>query len=119
MHRKPSLTVEEFQKHWSSVHVSLVEKNQKTLRIVRYVQLYTDYGPMTDRLRRFRGTPAPFDGMAEIWYESLEALESLGDAPEAKRASRELRDDEVRFIDTARSPIWMGDEREVIRMQPK
>ncbi len=114
LHRKPSLTVKGFKDHWFSVHAPLVLKHQETLRIVRYVQLYSDYGPMSGRLRRFRGSPEPFDGVAEIWYESREALESLSADPEARAASRVLRDDEIRFVDSARSPIWIVDEREII-----
>jgi len=114
LHRLPSLTVAEFQDHWLNIHAVLVQKHQKTLRIKRYVQLHTDYGPMTERLRNFRGSPEPFDGVAEIWYESLEALQALGRIPEARAASEELRDDEERFVDSARSPIWIAEEKETI-----
>jgi len=114
LRRQPSLTVEEFQDHWFNRHGPLVQKHQRILRIVRYVQLYTDFGPMTERLRRFRGSPEPYDGIAEIWYESRESLEGLGRDPEARIASRELRDDEERFVDSIRSPIWIAKEREII-----
>ncbi len=118
LRRQPSLTVEEFKDHWLNLHALLVQKHRKILRIMRYVQLYTDYGPMTERLRRFRGSPEPFDGIAEIWYESREALEGLGRDPEARTASEELRDDEERFVDSARSPIWIAEEKQIIPAQP-
>ena len=114
LRRRTDLTAREFQSHWFDVHAPLVRKHRDALRIARYVQLHTDHGPMTEKLRAFRGSPEPYDGIAEIWYASLQELESLGADPEARRASRELRDDEERFIDLSRSPIWVASEREII-----
>jgi uncharacterized protein (TIGR02118 family) len=114
LRRQAHLTHEEFAKYWSEVHAPLVRRHQKVLRIVKYVQLHSDLGAMTEKLRAFRGSPEAYDGVAEIWYESREALETLGRDPDARAASRELLDDERRFVDLQRSPIFMGDERAVI-----
>jgi uncharacterized protein (TIGR02118 family) len=114
LRKLPSLTTDAFQKYWYEVHAPLVKKHQKVLRIARYVQFHSDLGAMTDKLRGFRGSPEPFDGVAEIWYDSREALETLGKDPDARAASRELKEDEMRFIDTAKSPIWTGVERLII-----
>ncbi len=114
LRRLPSRTAEEFQDHWLNIHAPLVQKHRQTLRIMRYVQLHTDFGTMTERLRSFRSSPEPYDGIAEIWYESYEALEGLGRDPEARTASKELRDDEERFVDLERSPIWIAEEKEII-----
>jgi hypothetical protein len=110
----PHLTLEEFQQYWHAVHAPLVRKHQKTLRIVRYVQFHSDLGGMSEKLRAFRNSPEPYDGVAEIWYESREALETLGKDPEARAASRELLEDEKRFVDLARSPICLGDEKVIL-----
>jgi hypothetical protein len=64
-------------------------------------------------MRAFRSSPEPFDGIAEIWYADREALETLGRNPEARKASRELLEDERRFVDLTRSPIWVGVEKEI------
>jgi len=114
LRRLPRLTPREFQKHWYEVHAPLVRKHQKALRIARYAQFHSDLGPLTEKLRAFRGSPEPYDGVAEIWYESREALETLGKDPDARAASRELLEDEKTFIDLPRSPIWVGDERVII-----
>jgi hypothetical protein len=52
--------------------------------------------------------------VAEIWYESREALETLGRDPAARAASRLLYEDEQRFVDSTRSPIWFGEEYSII-----
>jgi len=114
LRRLPELSPEEFRRYWLEVHGPLVRAHQEALRIVRYVQVHTDDGPFLRKLSTFRGSPEPFDGVAEIWYESREALETLGDDPAARAASRVLLEDERRFIDLSRSPIWAGTEHTII-----
>jgi EthD domain len=76
-------------------------------------EVHTGHGLLLEKLRAFRGSPEPHDGVAEIWYESREALETLGRDP-AARASRLPYEDELRFVDTARSPIWFGEEYSIM-----
>jgi uncharacterized protein (TIGR02118 family) len=114
LRRLPTLSAQEFQKYWYEVHAPLVKKHRQELRIARYVQFHSDLGEITQKLTAFRDSPEPFDGVAEIWYESREALETLGKDPKARAASKELKEDEMRFIDTAKSPIWTGEERTII-----
>lgn len=105
-----ALSVAEFQRYWHDVHALLVHKHRKVLRIARYVQFHSDLGPLADRLRAFRGLPEPYDGIAEIWYESREAPESLGGDSEARAASSELREG-VSSISPARRPDRAWSER--------
>ncbi len=114
LRRLPRLSTHEFQTYWYEVHAPLVKRHQKTLRIARYVQFHTEHDSMTEKLTAFRGSSEPFDGVAEIWYESREALETLGKDPDARVTSQELKEDEMRFVDTTRSPIWTGHERVII-----
>ncbi len=114
LRRRKSMTRDEFQTYWRNVHAPLVQKHRQVLRIKRYMQVHTDFGAMTKLLGRFRDAAEPYDGVAEIWYESREALERLGDDPAARAASRELLADEKRFIDLPHSAIWVGSEIEVL-----
>ena len=68
--RLPQLTHAEFSRHWREIHAPLVEKHRSVLRIARYVQAHSDLGTLSDQLR---GSPEPYDGVAEIWYESRQA----------------------------------------------
>ena len=119
LRRLPPLSSQEFRDYWYDVHAPLVRKHQEVLRISRYVQFHTEFGPVTDRLMAFRKSPEPYDGVAEIWYENCEALETLGQDASARAASRELRDDEARFVDLSRSPIWLGEERLILVTFPR
>jgi len=114
LRRRADLSPEEFQRYWREVHGPLVRQHQAALRIEKYVQIHTDRGPLTQRLGAFRGSGAPFDGVAEIWYESREALEAIGRTAEGRAASRELLEDERRFIDHHASCIWVGEDVEII-----
>ena len=116
LRRLSTLSHDEFRRHWTEIHAPLVRAHRRELRIVRYVQVQTEWGPLSEKLRRFRGSPEPYDGVAEIWYESREALETLGRDPAARAASLKLLEDERLFVDTARSPIWVGEDAHVIRL---
>ena len=117
LRRKPGMSVDEFQRYWRDVHAPLVRSHQDTLGILRYVQMHTDHGKVTEVLTGSRGAPEPFDGVAELWYESGEALADRGKDPAARAAGKELFEDEQQFIDHATSPIWIGEENEVIPSQ--
>ncbi|MGE0599082.1 MAG: EthD domain-containing protein [Dehalococcoidia bacterium] len=115
LRRKPGLTWDEFSEYWRTTHAPLVKERAEVLGIKRYVQVRT----LQDRSLHARlqarngGSPEPFDGIAELWYESL----GTGIRNEAaSQAARELLDDERNFIDLANSPIWYGEETEVVSL---
>ncbi len=110
LRRRPEFSREEFQRYWRENHAPLVKKHSGTLRIQRYVQVHTSDHPLTAALRSSRAGPEPFDGVAELWFESAEDLQAGGATPEGRQAGRELLDDEKRFIDVSQSPIWIADE---------
>ena len=114
LRRRADLSPEAFQQHWRDIHAPLVQRHRAALGIKRYVQVRTDPGALTRRLGAFRGSGEPFDGVAEIWYESREALEAVGRTAEGRSASRDLLEDERRFVDIPGSSIWIGEETEII-----
>ncbi len=114
LRRRPELSREEFQRTWREDHAPLVRKHKDALGILRYVQMHTDTGPMTEALVASRGCGEPYDGIAELWYESLEALAGLASDPAARAAGRALYEDERRFIDLENSRIFVGREIEII-----
>lgn len=114
LRRLPHLTREQFQDYWLNVHGPLVRRHAPALRIRRYVQAHSLAGDLSDALRRWRGAPVPFDGVAEIWFASEEDLRASGRDPAGREAGRILLEDERRFVDHARSPIWLAREHTVI-----
>lgn len=113
--RKPGMTRDAFRDYWFNTHAPLVASHRKALRIARYVQLHTGAFHATDAIRMSRvggkieDAPEIYDGVAQLWWETLE---DIGVAtPEAEEAGRQLLEDEAKFIDFSRSPLWFGEEK--------
>jgi uncharacterized protein (TIGR02118 family) len=112
--RLPRLTREEFQDYWFTRHAPLVRKHQAVLGIRRYVQLHSADPAVSADLRASRGGPEQYDGVAQLWWDSFDDLAKRLATPAAVEAGRELLEDEQRFIDHARSPLWWGEEKAII-----
>jgi len=74
LRRRPGISLDEFQRYWRDTHAPLVAERAETLGIRRYVQVHTsDLADVHAMLqRRNGGSPEPFDGVAELWFDSLE-----------------------------------------------
>ncbi len=112
--RKSGMTREAFQDYWFNKHAPLVKSVREPLHIARYVQLHTGTFDMTDAVRIARSgsldaAPAIYDGVAQLWWNSLDDL--MTDTPEAQAAGMALLQDEAKFIDFAKSPLWFGEEK--------
>ena len=114
LHRLPGLSRAEFQRYWREQHAPLVRRHAAALGIERYVQVHAGHDELGALLRASRSAPEPYDGVAELWWRDRGAFEAALGTPAAQRAGAELLADEKRFIDLARSPLWLGDEQMVI-----
>jgi uncharacterized protein (TIGR02118 family) len=114
LRRLPQLSREEFQRYWFDRHAPLVRSHAAALGIRRYVQTHTGEQPLNDVLQASRGGPEAYDGVAELWWDSAEALGAATATPEGQAAGAALLEDERRFIDLARSPLFVAVERVVI-----
>ncbi len=117
--KRDGLSLEEFQDYWLNKHAPLVKSVASELRIKKYVQLHTREWPENDAARASRAgsleaAPAIYDGVAELWWESLEDLRAAIETDEGQAAGRLLLEDEAKFIDFARSPLWYGEEHQII-----
>lgn len=112
--RAPHLSRAEFQDYWLNQHGPLVARVADVLRIRRYVQLHSLPPEASEGLRASRDAPADYDGVAQLWFDSLEDVLSNGRRPEAQAAGLMLLEDERKFIDLARSPIWWGEEKVIV-----
>ena len=112
--RLPSLSREAFQNYWYGTHAPLVASVAEALQIRRYVQMHSLPPEASAGIRASRDAPPEFDGVAELWFDSLEALAENGRRLEAQAAGAMLLEDEKRFIDLPKSPLWWGQERVVV-----
>jgi uncharacterized protein (TIGR02118 family) len=113
--RRPGMTREEFQRYWRNEHAQLVKRHAEVLRIRRYVQTHARVTDADGAISGARGSePGQYDGVAEIWWESVEDLLEASASEQGQRAAAALLEDERRFVDLPNSPIWLGEENVVI-----
>lgn len=112
--RLPHLSREEFQAYWRGTHAPLVASVAETLQIRRYVQLHSVPAELSAPIGASRNAPEDYDGVAELWFDSLEAVVANGASEAAREAGAMLLEDERKFIDLSRSPLWWGEEHVVV-----
>jgi uncharacterized protein (TIGR02118 family) len=113
--RRPDMTREEFQRYWREQHAPLVKRHADALRIRRYVQVHARDTDLDEAVAGARGSePRFYDGVAELWWDSFEDLAAAFSSDAGQAAGQELLEDEQRFIDLPRSPLWFGEENVVI-----
>jgi uncharacterized protein (TIGR02118 family) len=110
LRRRDDVPEEEFHRYWLEDHGPLVRSVGDAIGAVRYVQSHTVAPDLNAFLQESRGSTEPYDGITEVWWESLEALQAGLGRPEALEAQQRLVEDESTFIDFARSCVFMTEE---------
>jgi len=114
LRRRDDVTEEEFHRYWLEEHGPLVAKHADALGVRRYIQVHTAFPGFNDALAAAREAPERFDGVAELWFDSAEALTGRASTEESRAAAQALLEDERRFIDHRRSPIFLTEEHPII-----
>ena len=112
LHRLPHLSRAEFQKYWFENHAPLVAKHREVLRIRRYVQMHSGRDEMNAGIGTSRQAPQMYDGVAELWWDSFDDIVKNTN-PGAQAAGLALLEDERKFIDLPRSPLFFGEEKTI------
>ncbi len=113
LRRKQGVSPEEFHAYWLEHHAALVRKHAETLNIRRYVQTHPTRGKLMDALNRGREVE-PYDGIAEIWYDSVDNITAASATEEGRAAGREIIADEATFADSVSSPVLLSVEHEIV-----
>jgi uncharacterized protein (TIGR02118 family) len=112
--RRDDVDEAEFHRYWRDEHGPLVRSLQDVLGIRRYVQVHRVESPFNDALRASRNALEPFDGLAELWWDDMDALLHGSTTSEGQAAGQRLLEDERTFIDLERSALWLNEEVEII-----
>jgi uncharacterized protein (TIGR02118 family) len=114
LRRRPELSRAEFQRYWRDEHAPLVRSHADVLHIRRYVQVHSLPSEVQGALRASRDAPEEYDGVAELWWDSLDDLAASAASDDGRVAAATLLEDERRFIDLERSPIFLAQEHEIL-----
>ncbi len=113
LRRRPGLSLEEFQRTWLHEHGPLVKRLRERLPgMRRYVQSHLIPGPASDGIRASRAAAEPYDGVTEVWLDSLADL-GAASGGEAAEAAQQLLEDERRFLDLPRCAVFVTEEHEI------
>ena len=114
MRRKAGMSFQAFSDYWLNSHVKLIRRHAAKLGIRRYVQSHVIGKEVAARLRGEWDMAIPYDGIAEVWLDSLDwVLGKPGDA-ELAAVHAELIADENSFMDHAGSALLITEEHVLI-----
>jgi len=111
--RHSDMTRQEFQDYWLNKHGPYFMKNADTMGAKKYVQSHTLDTPLNQGLRESRGMLPEYDGVAEVWFDSEEALMQGMSTPEGQQLGAALLEDEGNFIDHSKSSAFIVEEIEL------
>src|SRR5690349_22075479 len=106
LRRKGGLSREEFQRYWRERHAPLVAERARAIGARRYVQVHTLDTPLDDAVREHR-RGEPYDGVAELWWDDLDALAAAFASEDGLKAASELLADQAESIDLENAARWL------------
>jgi uncharacterized protein (TIGR02118 family) len=98
--KKPGMTDEEFFDYWKNIHGPVGARIPGLRRLVQSHRLTV---PGDTR-------PADFDGIAELWFDDIEALLAARKSPEWLASG----DDEPNFIEGSKVAYFISEEHEIL-----
>ena len=109
--RRSDLTREEFMDYWENKHGPFFMSNADAMGAKKYVQSQTINSPLNEGMRASRDMQPEYDGVAEVWFESEEALIEGMSSPEGQKLGALLLEDEKNFIDHTKSSAFIVVEK--------
>jgi len=97
MVRKSGLTHEQFSEHWRTTHLKAAKASPSARKYMRrYYQNHLTDDTLPDI------PPSKFDGIAEVWFDSLDDVKAFFASPDYLET---LKPDEDNFIDGEKSEM--------------
>ena len=98
VHKRAGMDTEDFRRYWRENHGPIAAKIPG---LRKYTQVYANAGP--------GGSPPPFDGLAELWFDDESSLERAMASPEIEAATA----DNKNFLDEKRLEIFVAEEASI------
>lgn len=104
--RRSDLSHDEFFRYWTETHTPMLAKPMPGApKVYRYVQLY----PISEDVPALR--TAAYDGVAEIWFDSLEDAAAMFTSDHYNTV---VAEDEAKFLDRSKTAFLYAHEKTVI-----
>ena len=112
--KRANLSDEEFHTYWREKHGSFIRSIAKTLGAKKYIQSHTINTPVNAEIVNSRGLDSPpYDGLTEIWWESMDDFLAAISSKEGIEAAKEYVADEANFVDFAQSRAFLTEEHTI------
>ncbi|WP_158807844.1 EthD domain-containing protein [Beijerinckia sp. L45] len=101
--RKAGMSLEDFKDYWLNKHLPVVQSVPEVGRYSkRYVQQYNTYSSPSHT------GAAPFDGIAEAWFDSLEDALALTTSDNWLNV---VKKDDLNFLDVTKTQMMLSEEK--------
>ena len=112
--KRADISEKDFHEYWLKTHGPLVRGFAKSMRAKKYVQSHAVHEDAGKQIRTTRPKMTEtYDGITEVWWDSLEDFSGGGAVQDSAEAARALLEDESKFIDFERSSIFLTEEHEI------
>ena len=111
--KRDDVSSKDFYDYWLNKHGPLVRKVASALRARKYVQSHTIAPEVGAQLAQSRGMGEGYDGITEVWWDSLADLTAAFGTADGQEAGRLLVEDEAKFVDLKRSFIFLTEEHTI------
>ena len=115
--RRADISPEEFYRYWLDTHGPKVKNAAEAMRAVRYIQSHTCEPEINQAFAASRGLAQAYDGITEVWWNSIDDLETAMASIEGAEAMAMLMKDETHFIDFSQSRVFMTTEHVIFDRQ--
>ncbi len=117
--KRDDVSDKEFHDYWLNKHGPLVASVAKANRARKYIQSHTILPETAASMSQSRKMAPIYEGITEVWWDSVEDLTAGGSTPEGQEAGRLLLQDEAKFIDFQRSTIFFTEEHPIFDFTSK
>ncbi len=111
--KRDDVSDKEFHDYWLTKHGPLVASVAKAIRARKCIQSHTILPEMAASMSASRKMAPIYEGLTEVWWDSVEDLTAGGSTPEGQEAGRSLLQDEAKFVDIARSTAFFTEEHRI------
>ncbi|HEY6418140.1 MAG TPA: EthD domain-containing protein [Candidatus Binataceae bacterium] len=111
--RRADVPAARFYDYWLNSHGPRVRGHANAIHARKYIQSHLIDTPLNRGFQEPRGMLDPVAGITEVWWDSPADFERGGDDPARSAATRDLAEDEAKFIDIARSQVFLTEEHTI------